>query len=121
MPRVKFVNEKQELEVPVGANLREEALKNGIQVYRGIERFLHCMGKGLCGTCKVIVKEGKDNLSPKTTLEKVALFRMLSSIGQENQLRLSCQCKVNGDCEIITQPGLNWTGENFWQKPYPNK
>jgi ferredoxin len=121
MPKVKFVNEKQEIEVPAGANLRDEALKNGIQVYRGMERFIHCLGHGMCGTCKVLVKSGSENLSPKTMLEKAALFRMLSSIGNEDKLRLSCQCKVNGDCEVITQPGFNWSGENFWQKPYPNK
>lgn len=121
MPKVKFVNEKQEIEVPLGANLREEALKNGIQVYRGVERYLHCMGNGMCGACKVVVKNDMDHLSPKTLLERVALFRMLSSIGNEKDLRLSCQCKVTGDCEIVTQPGFNWTGENFWQKPYPNK
>src|SRR5262245_12092884 len=81
MPKIKFVNEKQEIEVPAGANLREEALKNGVQVYRGVERFVHCMGHGMCGACKVMVKSGMDNLSPRTMLEKVALFRMLSSIG----------------------------------------
>jgi hypothetical protein len=29
--------------------------------------------------------------------------------------------QVNGDCAVETNPGLNWDGENFWQKPYPNK
>jgi ferredoxin len=120
MPKIKFVNEKQEIEVPAGANLREEALKNGIQVYNGVERFAHCMGHGMCGACKVIVKTGQENLSPKSMLEKAALLRMLSSVGNKD-LRLSCQTTVNGDCEIVTQPKFNWFGENFWQKPYPNK
>lgn len=121
MPKIKFVNEKQEIEVPAGSNLRVEALKNGIQVYQGMERFVHCMGSGMCGTCKVLVKKGMENVSPKSALEKMALFRMMSSIGNEQELRLSCQCTVKGDCEVVTQPGFNWSGENFWQKPYPNK
>jgi hypothetical protein len=29
--------------------------------------------------------------------------------------------QVNGDCTIETTPALNMSGENFWQKPYPNK
>ena len=39
----------------------------------------------------------------------------------EDELRLACQCAVNGDCTVSVQPEFNWYGENFWQKPYPNK
>ena len=46
---------------------------------------------------------------------------MLATIGHEDEMRLACQVQVNGDCKIETQPGFNWEGENFWQKPYPNK
>jgi ferredoxin len=121
MPKVVFVNDKKEIEVPAGANLREEAMKAGIQVYRGIDRYLNCMGHGLCGTCKVLVKKGMENLSPKTRRERFKLATMLSSIGHEDEMRLSCQVQVNGDCTVETRPPLNLSGENFWQKPYPNK
>jgi ferredoxin len=46
---------------------------------------------------------------------------MLAVIGHEDEMRLSCQVRVNGDCTVETQPAMNWSGENFWQKPYPNK
>jgi hypothetical protein len=36
-------------------------------------------------------------------------------------MRLSCQVQVGGDCSIVTKPAFNVSGENFWQKPYPNK
>jgi ferredoxin len=124
MPKVVFVNdknEKVEVEVPQGANLRQEALKVGVKVYKGLDRFLNCRGLGLCGTCRVLVKKGKENLSPKRRMERFTLFRMLSSIGHEDEMRLSCQCQVNGDCTVETTPSFNWSGENFWQKPYPNK
>src|SRR5260221_4273361 len=73
MPKVTFVNEKKEIEVPVGGNLRQEALKAGIQVnYEAFDtpggvlgRMLNCRGLGLCGTCRVLVKKGGENLSPK--------------------------------------------------------
>lgn len=121
MPKVVFVNDKKEIEVPAGANLRDEATKAGIQVYSGIDRYLNCRGNGLCGTCKVLVKKGMENLSPPTRMERIKLGMMLSSIGHEDEMRLSCQVKVNGDVSIETRPALNLCGENFWQKPYPNK
>src|SRR5262249_27361634 len=54
MPKVVFVNEKTEIEVPQGANLRAEARKAGIDVYAGLSRYLNCLGNGLCGTCRVL-------------------------------------------------------------------
>ena len=121
MPKVTIVNAKKDIEVPVGANLRIELRRAGYEVYPGMARYLNCFGHGSCGTCKVLVKKGMENLGLKTTLEKLTLFRMLSAVGHENEMRLSCQCPVNGDCTVETRPGLNLSGENFWQKPYPNK
>lgn len=121
MPKVVFVNEKQEIEVPAGANLRAEARKAGIQLYRGIDRLINCRGLGLCGTCRVLVKKGMENLSPKAGMERFKLGTMLSAIGYENEMRLSCQVQVNGDCSVVTRPPMNLSGDNFWQKPYPNK
>jgi len=125
MPKVTFVKEKIELDVPAGANLREEARKAGINIYPGHARYLNCLGHGMCGTCKVLVKKGMENLSPKGVMEKINMtlhpLTMLASIGHEDELRLACQVKVNGDCTIETTPEFNVSGENFWQKPYPNK
>ena len=121
MPKVKFIKEKTEIEVPEGANLRAEALKAGIQVYPGLNKYLNCMGFGQCGTCRVLIKKGMEHTGPKTFMEKLTLLRMFSTIGHEEEMRLSCQCTVHGDIEVETQPSLNWRGENFWQKPYPNK
>ena len=38
MPTIRFVNEKKEIQVPVGANLRNEAIRAGVQVYSGMEK-----------------------------------------------------------------------------------
>lgn len=125
MPKVELIKEKKEIEVPAGGNLRQEARKAGIEVYPWHARYLNCQGFGLCGTCKVHVKKGMENLSPKTLIEKINLnFHPLTAfayIGHEHELRLACQVKVNGDCSIETQPEMNLCGDNFWQKPYPNK
>src|SRR6516162_5569132 len=88
MPKVTFVNEKTEIEVPIGSNLRQEARKAGIEVYKGIERYLNCRGLGLCGTCKVLVKKGMENLNKKTFMERFNMsahpLTMLAVLGDEN-------------------------------------
>jgi len=125
MPKVVIANEKKEIEVPEGSNLRQELMKAGVPVYGTLERYLNCRGLGLCGTCKVLVKKGMENLNPKTFMEKFNLnfhpLTMMASIGHEEEMRLSCQMEVRGDCTIETRPPLNLSGETFWQKPYPNK
>jgi ferredoxin len=125
MPKVVIVNEKKEIEAAEGSNLRQELMKAGVPVYGTLERYLNCRGLGLCGTCKVLVKKGMENLNPKTFMEKFNLnfhpLTMMASIGHEDEMRLSCQVEVRGDCTIETRPPLNLSGETFWQKPYPNK
>ncbi len=125
MPKVQFINEKKEIEVPAGANLRLAAMEAGIPIYKGLDRYLNCRGLGLCGTCRVHVTQGMENLSPKTLRERINFnlhpLGMFAAIGHENVIRLSCQVRVNGDCSVQTQPPFNWSGDNFWQKPYPNK
>ena len=121
MPKVAFVNEKKEIEVPEGANLRQVAMREGIQLYQGLDRFLNCRGLGVCGTCRVLVKNGAVNLTPKTLRERFRLALSLAVIGHEDEMRLACQAQVKGDCTIASQPEFNYSGENFWQKPYPNK
>ena len=125
MPKVEFVNEKKEIDVPAGANLRQEARNAGIPIYQGLDRYLNCRGLGLCGTCRVLVKKGMENLNAKTVMERLNLnlhpLTLFAALGHEDEMRLACQVQVNGDCSIETQPAINWSGENFWQKPYPNK
>ena len=110
MPKVTFVNEKTEIEIPAGANLRDEARKAGIELHPWIFKYpgLNCMGNGLCATCRVLVKKGMENLSKKTAKERFNLtlhpLSMLSSIGREEEIRLACQVQVNGDCTIETHP-----------------
>ncbi len=126
MPKITILNEqKKEIEVPAGANLRQALRDAGVQVYSGIDKYLNCRGLGLCGTCAVLVKKGMEGISKKTLREKFNFtFHPKSSfaiIGHEDEMRLSCQCKVEGDCEIEVRPAFNLSGEVFWSKPYPNK
>jgi ferredoxin len=128
MPIVKFVKEKKEIEVPVGANLRKEALKAGVNIYQGINgvgatinKIVNCYGLGTCGTCRVKIVQGMQNTSPMGLWEK-AKFKMpfpdplpaLAYIGNEDTLRLACQTTVNGDIEVETGPPIDLFGENFF-------
>lgn len=118
MPTVKFIKEKKEIEVPEGANLRTEALKAGVEVYPGINKLLNCMGNGMCCSCRVHVKKGQENVSKRGWWEKLHTlinpFGFFGRLGRENEMRLSCQTKVYGDCEVETTPDFNWHGDKFW-------
>lgn len=118
MPTVKFVNEKKTIEVEDGANLRKEALKAGVELYPGLHRYVNCMGFGQCASCRVVIKKGVENVNKQSFLEKLRLIAgpltFFARLGHEKDLRLACQCKVNGDIEVETKPPINWHGERYW-------
>jgi ferredoxin len=124
MPKIIVLNEqKKEIEAPAGTNLRIALREAGVTPYKGIDRYLNCRGLGLCGTCAVLVKKGMDNLSKKSFIEKFNFTlhpkTSFAVIGHEEEMRLSCQCKVEGDVEVEVRPSFNLSGEVFWSKPFP--
>jgi ferredoxin len=128
MPTVKFVKEKKEIEVPLGANLRDEAQNAGINLNQGLNGigasanyWVNCGGKGLCGSCRVLITDGMDHVTPMTTTEHMTFHRPipdpippLAFIGNEQKMRLACCVYVNGDIAVETGPPLNLFGENFF-------
>ncbi len=114
MPIVNFVNEKKQVEVPEGANLRREALKAGVELYPGIHKYLNCRGFSLCGACRVLITKGREHTNPMTLPERLRLALSFAYIGNEDKMRLACQTRVYGDIDVVTQPPLNLYGENFW-------
>jgi ferredoxin len=128
MPLVKFIKENKEIDVPHGANLRQEAIKAGINVHQGVNGFgatinkiLNCHGIGQCGTCRVLITKGMENTSPMGVVEKIRFYNpvpdplpCMSFIGNEDTMRLACRTQVLGDIEVETGPQLNLFGENFF-------
>jgi len=114
MPTITFTSEKKEIQVPDGANLRQEALAAGVSLYPGVHRIVNCHGLGQCGSCRVLITKGMENTSPKGLLEKARLAVSLAYIGNEATMRLACQTKVHGDISVETKPPLNLFGENFF-------
>ena len=59
--------------------------------------WMHACGKkGRCTTCKAIVLEGNEHLSPLTSAEE----KYLGMEKLKNNERLTCQCKINNDIII---------------------
>lgn len=118
MPTVTFVSDKKSIEVPEGSNLRKQARKNGIELYAGPHRYVNCRGNGVCCSCRVHVKKGVENLSKPGFWERLNTWinplGFFSRIGHEDEMRLACQAKVYGDCEVEARPQLNLHGEKFW-------
>lgn len=128
MPTVRFVNENKDIEVPAGTNLRKAAIDAGVNVYKGINGIGesinrlpllgHCPGLGFCGTCTVLIKKGKENVSPMGWWEKMRFHipdhAAFHYIGHEENMRLACKAQVMGDIEVETGPEYNIFGENFF-------
>ena len=114
MPTITFTNEKKEIQVPAGANLRKEALQAGVNLYPAVNKVVNCHGFGTCGTCRVLVTKGMENTSPKGLIESGLLAVSLAYIGNEETMRLACQTRVNGDITVTTCPPVNLYGDNFF-------
>jgi len=86
MPRVEFADEGKVAEVTAGITLLKCAGEMDVRLSQV------CGGDGACGTCRVEVVSGWDNLSPPTPDET---YKEL-----EPPYRLSCQAKILGDIVV---------------------
>ena len=93
---VRFSNLDREILVPDNANLREICLREGAKLYFGLAPYLNCRGRARCGTCRVRVLEGLENLSVKSPFERKRLPHA------PPDLRLACQANVRGSVVIDT-------------------
>ncbi|MEG3440364.1 2Fe-2S iron-sulfur cluster-binding protein [Pannus brasiliensis CCIBt3594] len=98
MGNIAFVNENKTVVAADGANLREKAIQNGVDIYTLGGKLMNCGGYGQCGTCIVEIVEGMENLSPKTDFEQRKLKKKPESY------RLACQTMVNGPVSVKTKP-----------------
>ena len=95
---IQFVKENKEVIVAQGANLREKALQNKVDIYTFKGKLTNCGGYGQCGTCVVEIVEGMHNLSPRTDFEQRVLKK------KPDNYRLACQTIVNGPIKVVTKP-----------------
>ncbi len=86
-----------------GINLLDAAKDLGV----GIKSI--CGGKRSCGKCKVIIEEGKENLSPITEPEK----RLLSSNELNRNYRLACASEIRRGNVSIMVPKESFVEEQL--------
>lgn len=82
----KIIINDEEIELEDGSAIKESCEEAGIPF---------ACEEGVCGTCVIEVDEGMENLSNFTQEEEDFLGEM------ENE-RLACQCKIKGGCVKIT-------------------
>ena len=81
----------QKMEARRGGTILGAALKNR-------KRLMHlCGARKLCGTCRVKVTEGDENLTPMTGPERLSLRYHLSF---SRHTRLACQARIEGPVEV---------------------
>lgn len=87
---ITFEPAKKTVEVEDGTTILKAAMDNKIDLRH------ECGGNAQCTTCRVIVRTGKQNLSPMEEKEKDVLQ------GKVNlNYRLSCQTKIHGDVTVF--------------------
>jgi len=74
----------EQIEVIDGSLLKESAKKIGVTI---------ACGEGFCGTCKVKIVSGGENLEDKTDNEK--------ALGLEDNERCMCQAKIKSGEVVI--------------------
>ncbi|QEY32116.1 (2Fe-2S)-binding protein [Synechococcus sp. RSCCF101] len=100
MPVIRFVREGRDVPCLPGENLREVALRAGVELYGWKGRLGNCGGCGQCITCFIAVDESTqvEALSPRTPVEDLKLRR------RPPQWRLACQALVNRSLIVLTRP-----------------
>jgi ferredoxin len=101
MPVIRFLREAREVECYPGENLREVALREGIELYGIKGKLGNCGGCGQCITCFVDVEGAAETaLTPRTAVEERKLK------GRPQTWRLACQSLVQQSLVVITRPQL---------------
>jgi ferredoxin len=96
---IRFLRENRDVECYPGENLREVALREGIELYGLKGKLGNCGGCGQCITCFVDVEGAAPTaLSGPTSVEEQKLRRRPQS------WRLACQALVQESLVVLTRP-----------------
>jgi ferredoxin len=96
VPKVHFLNELVTAEVAENTTLREAAMRQGIELYRGMWTHVNCLGNGICGRCRVWVLPARASVSRPSLRERFHRVK--------GEMRLACQLRIVGDVEVRTRP-----------------
>ena len=127
MPKVTFVKEKMDIEVPHGANLREEAMKAGLEVYQGINRYVNCFGNGQCARVRSSSRKAWRTSAPKVPWRSSRFGECCRSSGTSGialwlvSVKFSAIAPSKPPPAMPISPEPDPKGKFFWETPYPNK
>ena len=86
MPKITFMPRGETFEVPSGTTILHAAVRNGVPLR-------HDCTEAVCGTDRVKILAGKENLSEVIDNEELTL-EMLNAAADE---RLGCVARIEGD------------------------
>jgi ferredoxin len=106
MPVIRFVREGRDVECYPGENLRDVALREGVELYGLKGKLGNCGGCGQCITCfvEVMGDSGPGSLSNRTAVEEQKLRR------RPEGWRLACQTLVQQSVLVLTRPQVGVGG-----------
>lgn len=95
MPKVTWIKQNYTVDVPVGTSLLDCAIENDLPLEHA------CGGSCACTTCRIIVREGAQNISGPEEDEK-ELLGSITDFSEEvhAKVRLGCQAKIHGDVSV---------------------
>lgn len=98
----------KEIRAKPGQRLRTALLLGGESPHNGGANAINCRGLGTCGTCAVeIVPSGAVTPRDWTDAERIRLNFPPHGPPGNARLRLSCQVRLGGDCEVVKR-------DKFW-------
>jgi 2Fe-2S ferredoxin len=86
VPKITFMPSGRTFEVPAGTTILHAAVRNGVPLR-------HDCTEAICGTDRVRVLSGKENLSEVADNEELTLEMMQAAADD----RLGCTAKIHGD------------------------
>ena len=93
MPQIRILPDEVEVRVKPGTTLLQSAEQAGVELMHS------CGGIGACTSCRVLILEGRDHLTPIGRAER----EQLTESGILHSHRLACQAAILGDV-VIERP-----------------
>jgi len=114
MPVIRFVREGRDVECYPGENLREVALREGIEMYGLKGKLGNCGGCGQCITCfvEVVGESSPGSLTPRTGVEERKLQRTL----KDGACRRCRQKSRKADERRTTRHRSGLRASGVWQR-----
>lgn len=90
MPKIHYLPDELEIEVPTASTILQSSLTAGIPHAHA------CGGRARCSTCRVRILDGLEHCGPRNELESAFAERLHFS----PQFRLACQTIITGDVKL---------------------